>query len=80
MPNAPLLAPERHSLILKKIARDGRVLAPQLAVELHVTEDTVRRDLRDLAAAGLCRKVYGGAVRLPSSIRRFRSSRAITSR
>lgn len=62
----PLLSQERHSFILDKIATEGRVLAPQLALQMHVTEDTVRRDLRDLAAAGLCRKVYGGAVRLPS--------------
>jgi DeoR/GlpR family transcriptional regulator of sugar metabolism len=65
MPPEPLLIQERHSLILDKIAREGRVLAPQLAQLMHVTEDTVRRDLRDLAAAGLCQKVYGGAVRLP---------------
>jgi DeoR/GlpR family transcriptional regulator of sugar metabolism len=36
-----------------------------LARELDVTEDTIRRDLRDMAAAGLCQKVYGGAVRVP---------------
>lgn len=66
MSHVPLLIQERHSLILDKIAAEGRVLAPQLASQMRVTEDTVRRDLRDLAAAGLCRKVYGGAVRLPS--------------
>jgi DeoR/GlpR family transcriptional regulator of sugar metabolism len=38
-----------------------------LAQELNVTEDTLRRDLRDLAAAGLCQKVYGGAVRMPNA-------------
>src|SRR5690606_40075901 len=25
--------------------------------------DTIRRDLREMAAAGLCRRVYGGALR-----------------
>lgn len=62
----PLLTRERHALILARLQQEGRVLAPQLAVQLRVTEDTVRRDLRDLAAAGLCQKVYGGAVRLPA--------------
>jgi DeoR/GlpR family transcriptional regulator of sugar metabolism len=33
--------------------------------QLGVSEDSVRRDLRDLAAAGLCQRVYGGA--LPAS-------------
>jgi DeoR/GlpR family transcriptional regulator of sugar metabolism len=62
-----LLLQERHALILAQLAADGRVLAAQLAQELNVTEDTIRRDLRDLAAAGLCQKVYGGAVRIPAS-------------
>ncbi|MBV7536935.1 DeoR/GlpR family DNA-binding transcription regulator [Duganella sp. sic0402] len=61
----PLLLPERHELIFKQLHAEGRVLAAALARQLHVTEDTIRRDLRDLAAAGLCQKVYGGAVRMP---------------
>jgi DeoR/GlpR family transcriptional regulator of sugar metabolism len=65
MQNKPLLTQERHSLILNKLALEGRVLATNLALEMRVTEDTVRRDLRELATAGLCRKVYGGAMRLP---------------
>ena len=36
-----------------------------LAAELGLSEDSVRRDLRELAAAGLCQRVYGGA--LPAS-------------
>jgi DeoR/GlpR family transcriptional regulator of sugar metabolism len=62
-----LLLPERHALILKQLNQEGRVLAASLARELNVTEDTIRRDLRDLAAAGLCQKVYGGAVRMPAA-------------
>jgi DeoR/GlpR family transcriptional regulator of sugar metabolism len=62
-----LLLPERHALILKQLETEGRVLAAVLARELNVTEDTIRRDLRDLAATGLCQKVYGGAVRMPAA-------------
>ena len=62
-----LLLPERHTLILQQLSTHGRVLATQLAQDLNVTEDTIRRDLRDLAAAGMCQKVYGGAVRLPTA-------------
>lgn len=61
-----LLLQERHELILKQLNAEGRVIAAELARELNVTEDTLRRDLRDLAAAGLCQKVYGGAVRMPA--------------
>jgi DeoR/GlpR family transcriptional regulator of sugar metabolism len=32
------------------------VVAKDIAAELGVSEDSVRRDLRDLAAAGLCQQ------------------------
>ena len=38
------------------------MLAGELASRFGVSEDTVRRDLRELAKAGQCRRVYGGAV------------------
>ncbi|WGF89594.1 DeoR/GlpR family DNA-binding transcription regulator [Marinivivus vitaminiproducens] len=62
MSSSGLLLDERHRLIRKRLLADGRVLAHELAHHLGVSEDTVRRDLRDLAAAGLCRRVYGGAL------------------
>ena len=58
----PTLPDERHAAILDRLLRDGRVLAADLAAEFDTSEDTVRRDLRDLAAAGRCRRVYGGAL------------------
>lgn len=57
-----MLAAQRRDLLLDRLARDGRLVAKDLAVELGVTEDSVRRDLRELAAAGLCQRVYGGAL------------------
>jgi len=62
MNTANLLLKERHTLIRQRLQADGRVLALDLAQQLHVSEDTIRRDLRDLAAAGLCTRVYGGAL------------------
>ena len=59
-----LLLGERHRLIQDRIGRDGRVISAELAAELGVSEDTIRRDLREMAAAGLCRRVYGGALQL----------------
>ncbi len=58
------LPDERHSHILTRLTRDGRVLAADLARHFRTSEDTIRRDLRDLAAAGRCRRVYGGALPL----------------
>jgi len=57
-----MLVAERHALLLDRLARDGRVVARSVAQELGLSEDTVRRDLRELAAAGRCQRVYGGAV------------------
>lgn len=57
-----MLAAQRRDLLLDRLRTDGRLVAKDLAVELGVSEDSVRRDLRDLAAAGLCQRVYGGAL------------------
>ncbi|MGN9907738.1 DeoR/GlpR family DNA-binding transcription regulator [Phytohabitans sp. LJ34] len=60
-----MLAAQRRDLLLARLRQDQRVVAKDVAAELDVSEDTIRRDLRDLAAAGLCQRVYGGA--LPAS-------------
>src|SRR5437764_10487222 len=60
-----MLVAQRRDLLLDRLRVDGRVIAKDLAAELGVSEDSVRRDLRDLAAEGLCQRVYGGA--LPAS-------------
>lgn len=57
-----LLLAERQSAIARKLQSDGRVIAAELAAEFGVSEDTVRRDLREMASAGLCERVYGGAL------------------
>jgi DeoR/GlpR family transcriptional regulator of sugar metabolism len=57
-----ILAAERQQQILDRLGRDGRVLAAALADAFSTSEDTIRRDLRDLAGRGLCRRVYGGAL------------------
>ncbi|MER7802537.1 DeoR/GlpR family DNA-binding transcription regulator [Streptomyces parvulus] len=60
-----MLAAERRTHLLDLLARTGKVVAKDVAAELGISEDSVRRDLRDLAAEGLCQRVYGGA--LPAS-------------
>lgn len=60
-----MLAAERRDLLVARLRRDGKLVARDLAAELGLSEDSVRRDLRELAAAGLCQRVYGGA--LPAS-------------
>lgn len=53
---------ERQTLIFAELQSKGRVLAQDLAQTFDVSEDTIRRDLRDMAARGLCERVYGGAL------------------
>ncbi|MGW6685425.1 DeoR/GlpR family DNA-binding transcription regulator [Streptomyces sp. NPDC054961] len=57
-----MLAAERREHLLGLLAREGKVVAKDVAAELGISEDSVRRDLRDLAAEGLCQRVYGGAL------------------
>jgi DeoR/GlpR family transcriptional regulator of sugar metabolism len=60
-----MLAAERRDLLITRLRREGKLVARDLASEFGVSEDSVRRDLREMAAAGLCQRVHGGA--LPSS-------------
>jgi DeoR/GlpR family transcriptional regulator of sugar metabolism len=57
-----MLAAERRDLLVARLRRDGKLVARDLATELGVSEESLRRDLREMAAAGLCQRVYGGAL------------------
>jgi DeoR/GlpR family transcriptional regulator of sugar metabolism len=57
-----MLTAERRQEILTRLGRDGKVVASELVTALGVSEDTVRRDLRELAAGGLVQRVHGGAL------------------
>jgi DeoR/GlpR family transcriptional regulator of sugar metabolism len=61
-----MLTSERKSLILDILRRDGRVIAKAVSQALDLSEDTIRRDLRELASEGLLQRVHGGA--LPASL------------
>ena len=52
----------RRDSIAARLADGQRVSSGLLAAEFDVSEDAIRRDLRMLAAVGLCRRVYGGAL------------------
>jgi DeoR/GlpR family transcriptional regulator of sugar metabolism len=56
-----MLKAERHSYILKKIHEELKINTIDLAKELEISEDTIRRDLNDLHDKGKLVKVYGGA-------------------
>jgi DeoR/GlpR family transcriptional regulator of sugar metabolism len=60
-----MLTDQRKRHILDLLKRDGQVIAKDLSAGLGVSEDTIRRDLRELAASALLLRVHGGA--LPAS-------------
>ena len=60
-----MLTSHRRKHILETLRQTGAIIAKDMSEELGVSEDTIRRDLRELAAEGLLQRVHGGA--LPSS-------------
>jgi DeoR/GlpR family transcriptional regulator of sugar metabolism len=60
-----MLTQQRKQLLLDRLAKDGRIIAKDVSVEFGLSEDTIRRDLRELAGEGRLQRVHGGA--LPSS-------------
>lgn len=74
-----MLTTQRKKKILELLARDGQVLAAPLAVTFGVSEDTIRRDLRELAAEGLVQRVHGGALPASSAVAPFSTRRTLES-
>jgi DeoR/GlpR family transcriptional regulator of sugar metabolism len=72
-----MLVSERRELLLSRLRTDGKLLAKQIAAELGVAEDSIRRDLRELAAAGLCQRVYGGALPVSPAIANYATRQAV---
>ena len=50
------------------MAIDHKVNTIELAIDLNVSEDTIRRDLNELNKKGLLEKVYGGAVPIEEKV------------
>ena len=57
-----MLKKERQSYILQQINLHNKVLSSTLSVDIQVSEDTIRRDLLELAEEGKLIKVHGGAL------------------
>ena len=57
-----MLPAERHAVIARALERAPIVATDELVRELHVSVETVRRDLVQLERAGSLRRVHGGAA------------------
>lgn len=55
---------ERQKAIMREINLHNRVLCTDLSITLNVSDDTIRRDIKELADAGKILKIHGGAMGL----------------
>src|SRR5215469_2097151 len=60
-----MLTSQRKDYLLRILRETGQIVAKTVSQELGLSEDTVRRDLRELAEEGRLQRVHGGA--LPAS-------------
>lgn len=72
-----MLTRQRKDMILTRLRQDGQVIAKQLAKEMELSEDTIRRDLRELAQEGLLQRVHGGGLPSSPAIADFASRQGI---
>ena len=57
-----MLKKERQAFILHQVNLHNKVLSSDLSQEMNVSEDTIRRDLNELAELNKIIKVHGGAL------------------
>src|SRR5260221_1790918 len=72
-----MLTSQRKQHILDVLRRDGQIIAKDLSQELGLSEDTIRRDLRELAQEGLLQRVHGGALPVSPAAANFAGREAI---
>lgn len=66
-----LLKAERQDKILDILSMEKKIIASEMSVRLGVSEDTIRRDIKELDQKGLLKKVHSGAVKTGPAKTRF---------
>lgn len=74
-----MLTTKRKQFILNRLQREGQVIAKIVSAELNLSEDTIRRDLRELAQEGLLQRVHGGALPASPAIADFAGRETLAS-
>lgn len=57
-----MLKEERYQHIMDELQIRNRILLTDVAAKLEVSEDTIRRDLKELHDLGKLKRVHGGAI------------------
>lgn len=74
-----MLKEERQQIILQILNDEHKVIASDLSKRLSVSEDTIRRDLKELDHQGLIKRVHKGALRLGPPVTDFSTRQTISS-
>ena len=72
-----MLSSQRKQQILAMLDREKQVLSRELSQCFSVSEDSIRRDLRELAAEGLLQRVHGGALPVSAAIAPFETRKNV---
>src|SRR5450631_2368043 len=73
-----MLTTHRKQQILSILKRDGQVIAKDVSRSMDVSDDTIRRDLREMAQEGLLLRVHGGALPASPAMADFAGRELIT--
>jgi DeoR/GlpR family transcriptional regulator of sugar metabolism len=73
-----MLTTHRKQQILLLLKRNGQVIAKHVSKSMGVSEDTIRRDLRELAQEGLLQRVHGGALPASPAVADFAGREQLT--
>jgi DeoR/GlpR family transcriptional regulator of sugar metabolism len=74
-----MLHSQRKKYLAEVLRRDGQIVARALSEALAVSEDTIRRDLREMARDGLLQRVHGGALPASAALADFAARQHIAS-
>lgn len=72
-----MLSSQRKQQILALLAAENQVMSRELSLHFGVSEDSIRRDLRELAAEGLLQRVHGGALPVSAAIAPFETRKNV---
>ena len=66
-----MFAEERLENILNTLNSEGKIKVKNLSQQFNVTEDCIRKDLKQLENLGYLKRTYGGAIKLRQSTNQY---------
>lgn len=73
-----MLTTHRKQLLIEQLRKNGQIIAKDMSEKFGLSEDTIRRDLRELAAEGKLLRVHGGALLLSPTVKNLKERSAIS--